>query len=386
MGTMHWRWDQGRLQYFKFENICSIAKVLNQMDGISLNTSDDLLRGPLQANTEMPFLPTHYKVWRNYARVFQCALLATSVDGKLIVTDVCRNLASDNPFSADEYLNFVYSRFRLPFTAFNDYDCRVKPVFPFVAIIKFLIANAEAGITLDDVFEYVIENGCTGTEPVTHYKAIRRTGRQPNGDEKRQVREMMAFMGQSSYIRWFDSKLYIDASNFDAVISSTVPDVQPSRDANPVQEFFNNTSLKKYSPSVEIQSSERYISEFSVREGRKAFASHNKIERSSLLRNRYFKQHTDCTCDICHLLPKEKYPWLATSNVLELHHILPLSATLIVNGTTTTMSDLRPICPTCHRSIHIYYRQKLLEWGLPDFSSRRMAMDVYELAKHEVLL
>ena len=87
----------------------------------------------------------------------------------------------------------------------------------------------------------------------------------------------------------------------------------------------------------------------------------------------------------CHLHPRDKYPWLDSHNILELHHILPLSATLNVNGTTTTLDDLRPLCPTCHRSIHIFYKNKLNEWDLPDFSSKKMATDVYELAKRTII-
>lgn len=79
---MRWRWDQGRLPYFQFENICRMANVLCGIDGISLRTREDLLRRPLETYTELPFAPAHYKVWRNYARVFQCAMLATEIDGK----------------------------------------------------------------------------------------------------------------------------------------------------------------------------------------------------------------------------------------------------------------------------------------------------------------
>ena len=39
---MRWRWDQGRLTYFQFENICAIAKVLKSLDGLALDTKDDL--------------------------------------------------------------------------------------------------------------------------------------------------------------------------------------------------------------------------------------------------------------------------------------------------------------------------------------------------------
>lgn len=74
-------------------------------------------------------------------------MLATNVHNQLIVTDLCRALASsDNPLSSDEYLNFVFSRFTLPFTAFEDYDAKTAPLFPFVSIIKFLMVNYKKGV------------------------------------------------------------------------------------------------------------------------------------------------------------------------------------------------------------------------------------------------
>ena len=51
---MKWRWDQGRLAYFRFENICSMAKVLRSLDGIDLGTKEDFLRQPLEKKHRPP--------------------------------------------------------------------------------------------------------------------------------------------------------------------------------------------------------------------------------------------------------------------------------------------------------------------------------------------
>lgn len=384
---MRWRWDQGRLTYFQFDTLVAIAKVLCSLDGLSLITKDDLLRKPLQENTEMPFAPSHYKVWRNYARVFGCAMLATRYGDKLIVSEICKKLANtENPFTPDEYFNFVFSHFVFPYPAFDDYSKDGNTSFPFVAIIKFLIANGVKGVSLNDVFEYIIGNDCTGLEEISFYKSLKKTGREPTGDEKRQVREMLNFMGQASYIRWFDSRLYLDTSDFDAILSATVPFISGKRKKEAGQEFLRLTSLKHYlnTNQFEVNLQERHVSEFAVREDRKAFATHNKIERSPLVRERFFKLHPDKICDACNTEPNKKYTWLNEQNILELHHVLPLSATLLVNGTTTTLDDLKPLCPNCHRSIHIFYRNKLNEWNLPDFSSREMASDVYDMAKRKI--
>ncbi len=383
---MRWRWDQGRLAYFQFENICAIARVLKSLDGILLDTAEDLLRHPLEENTGLPFSPSHYKVWRNYARVFQCSMLATRIDGRLIVTELCLNLSGDTPFSPDEYLDFVFSHFQYPFPAFEEYNHETPPVWPFVAIIKFLIARNGKPISLDDVFSYIIGNDCTGLEELSYYRTLQRTSRRPLGDEERQVREMLVFMGQVSYIRWFDSHLYLDTSDYDTVLSATIPFMAPRREQESSKEFLRLASLKHYANirNLDVNLRDRVVSEFAVKEGRKAFASHQKIERSPLLRTRFFRIHPEFVCDVCGMHPLEKYPWLSDTNILELHHILPLSATLNSNGATTTLDDLKPLCPTCHRSIHVFYKIKLTEWDIQDFSSKKMAHDVYELAKREV--
>ncbi len=90
---MRWRWDQGRLEYFRFDNVVRIAETLTKLDGAPLNVGEDPLRGPLVEHTGLEFKPGHYRVWRNYARVFRCALLATVVDHRLAVTSLCRKLA-----------------------------------------------------------------------------------------------------------------------------------------------------------------------------------------------------------------------------------------------------------------------------------------------------
>ena len=132
--TACWRWDQGRLNYFRFENIVRMAGVLSKLDGVALNLRQDPLREFLKVGTGLPFAPTSYTVWRNYARVFQCAMLATRVDQKLVVTDLCRQLSDKkNPLTPDQYFNFLFARFALPFPAFEGYDRNVAPTYPFVA-------------------------------------------------------------------------------------------------------------------------------------------------------------------------------------------------------------------------------------------------------------
>ena len=383
---MRWRWDQGRLDYFRFENIVRIAETLSRMDGVALNIGADPLRAPLVEHTGLGFKPDHYRVWRNYARVFRCSLLATDVNHRLAVTALCRRLADPSAgVSPDEYLDFVYSRFALPFPAFDDYNASVPPVYPFSAIVRFAVSRGSAGVSLGEVFSFVVGNNCMGTEDVSWYNGLTETGRRPQGDEERQVREMLAFMGQSSFMKWFDGRLYIDSADLNAILKATAPIARLKRKSLPDEEFFSlaetgsASSLRK----LDIDLSDRPDFAETFREGGRTFRTHGKLERSPLVRRRFFSLHPDAVCDACRLDVRHRYPW--TDNILELHHLLPLSSTILVGGTTTSLDDMVALCPNCHKSIHIYYRQKLKDWGVEDFGSKKMAADVYRLAKGEIV-
>ncbi len=386
---MRWRWDQGRLHYFRYENVLKMAKVLESLEGVSLGNGPDLLRAPLTSATELPFLPVHYKVWRNYARVFECALLATRVDGRLAATDLCRKMAHrPSLFPPDEYLNFVFSHFALPFPAFDDYNPNVSPVFPFVALLKFAIARGLTGFSLAEAFSHIIGNDCTGLEALNLYQTLRQTSRKPMGDEERQVREMLVFMGQSSFLKWFDGRLYIDSSveDIDGILKAVTPVLRPKRSGIPEEEFLAIATVGRADAGLrrDVVLKDREPQQPSFQEGGRIFGTHGKIERSPLVRRKFFEAHPDTICNACSLNTKVRYPW--TDNILELHHVLPLAASLNANGTTTLLDDLVALCPSCHKSIHVFYRIKLREWDIEDFGSKKMALDVYEMAKREIVV
>jgi hypothetical protein len=114
---MSWRWDQGRLEYFRVQNIRKIACVLAQFDGASLD-AEDILRAPLHEGTGLLYPPERnpqYKVWRNFGRVFGQQLLATKIGNRLCVTELCRNLASTVDSITDEqYIQFWIKRYASP--------------------------------------------------------------------------------------------------------------------------------------------------------------------------------------------------------------------------------------------------------------------------------
>ncbi|MBQ6473879.1 MAG: hypothetical protein IJJ33_17965 [Victivallales bacterium] len=185
---------------------------------------------------------------------------------------------------------------------------------------------------MEDVFSYVVGNNCTGLEDMGFYANLSPTSRVPEGDEKRQVREMLVFMGQSSFLKWFDRHLYADTLDLNAVLKAITPHIRIKRQEIPQDEFLAVTSLgtPAEQKKLEIYLTDRDIGITGFLEGRRIFGTHGKLERSPLVRRHFFLAHPDLICDVCHLDVKRRYPWV--DNILELHHVLPLSATTDFHG------------------------------------------------------
>jgi len=81
---------------------------------------------------------------------------------------------------------------------------------------------------------------------------------------------------------------------------------------------------------------------------------------------------------------KIRYPW--TLNLLEIHHILPLSSSLAMSSKGTSLEDVVPLCPTCHRSVHNYYKVWLNGSSKVDFTDKLEASEVYSEAKRLIVL
>ncbi|XHR94143.1 hypothetical protein ACFJIV_28235 [Mucilaginibacter sp. UC70_90] len=346
-----WRWDQGRLTYFQFENLKEIAYCLSLLDGITINQKlIDPLRVNLMTATGLPFAPDSYRVWRNYKRVFECSYLASNINEKLYISDFCKKIVSDtnDTVDVDEYLSLFLPRFRFPFVAFNDYHKSDELIYPFCAVLKYLISmfmiGKRAVISLDEVFTLIIGNNCSGFEPVEHYIDLKKTSYQPTGDEYRQVREMLIFISQISILKWIKGALYLDitARDFDEFNGFqdliTPYYVQPKEKRE--DEFISITSFLQGNIVAPISLPTREVYEDEIfLEGKKSRVTHIKIERSPLLRRMYFSKHPKPICDMCTCDTQGRYPW--TENILEVHHILPLSSTLIVTGDGTSFERCR---------------------------------------------
>jgi hypothetical protein len=393
--AMKWRWDQGRLSYFQFENLKAIAHCLQRLEGIVINQKDvDPLREELEKFTGLPFAPQHYRVWRNYKRVFECSFLATNIHDRLYVTDFCKRIATDGEqkIDVDEFLSLFIPRFRFPFAAFSDYEKTDNLIYPFCAVLKFLISNFQIGlqanISLADVFSIIIGNNCTGLEPIEHYTKLKRTNYKPDGDENRQVREMLIFISQLSILKWHSGALYLDISakdyeDYNGFQHLTNPFYIQPKDIRE-EEYLAMTSLTgEIVYPFKLQSREMPTDDIFI-EGKRTRVTHIKIERSPLLRRLFFEKYPETICDMCVCDTRQRYPW--TENLLEVHHILPLSSTLLITGEGTSLNDVVGLCPNCHKSVHTYYKNWLNEYKVDDFTSRFEAREIYEQAKSSILL
>lgn len=69
--------------------------------------------------------------------------------------------------------------------------------------------------------------------------------------------------------------------------------------------------------------------------------------------------------------------------VMDLHHLLPLSSGTRVEAEGTTLDDLVPVCPSCHRAVHRFYDGWLIGNGREDFTNGNEAHEVYRVMKTE---
>jgi hypothetical protein len=345
----------------------------------------------LEQEAGMPFAPAHYTVLRNYKRVLECAFLATVVDRRLVVSDFCKELVKDNGQFAnvDDYLLSYVNRFRFPFPAFDGYDSMQERVYPFCAIIKYLISLHKRGLqtnmSLDEIFHVVIANHCTGFEDIDFYSRLSPKDYHIDDTAKRQLREMVIFISQLSILKVYDGQLWLDITNQNAIaelIDRFLVPINSVPKESRLEEFIELTRItgELALPTIEVFASEGSDMEFI--EGKRKRVEHFRVDRSPLLRKHYREQNQEPVCAMCHMDVSLKYPW--TDYMLDIHHLLPLSSGIAITEKGTSLHDIVGLCPTCHRSIHIYYSKWLRKNGQDDFCSRAEAMNVYLAAVKEI--
>ena len=200
---------------------------------------------------------------------------------------------------------------------------------------------------------------------------------------------VLIFLSQFSVLKWYSHRLYLDISEtdlerFQDLNYITNPIVTP-RKAIAAEEFLSMTSIStditdrpKFLSIREIPTEDIFI------EGKRVRVTHLKVERSPILRRLFFQEYPNTICDMCNCNTQEKYPW--TGNLLEMHHILPLSSTLAITTSGTSLDDIVALCPTCHRATHDYYKSWLNSHTCDDFQTKEQASQVYNEAKGRIRL
>ncbi|WP_310610526.1 hypothetical protein [Limnohabitans sp.] len=389
---MHtWRFDQGRLQYFQFDEIKKIALALNELDGSKKPASDekDVVREVLSKYSTLPFLPNDYTVWRNYGRVFEIMLLATSTNDHIFATNLCKSIAADpDDLDSDDYLAYFSQNFYYSSPIFADYESAAARVYPCLAIIKFLITEfvvkGKDYVTIDEICIFLVPNNLTGHEDLqffTNLKLGNYTG------DPRQLRELVRFISQFSFLKWENPKLFIEARDkaellaIEKLMSPRISQIYADRTAAILDMGAGVGATTKTFGSITLTAHDHDDVEFT--EGAKIRVTHVRAERSNKLRNFYFKKIPYAhVCRMCELDTAHKYPW--ANHVIELHHLLPLSSPIRVEQNITSLKDLVGLCPSCHRATHKFYSKWFAETKLKDFSSYEQAMDVYNSAKAQV--
>jgi hypothetical protein len=385
------------MDYFEFDVIKRTAVALCGLDNVPLSLQPDPLRTSLVSITGLPFAtPDHetYKVWRNYKRVFGACMLAAEIDGRLICTELCHKLGAPSPndMAADDYFAHFTRRFYFPSPAFQDYDQRGMQVFPVIAILKFLIAKARRGekpvAMVDEIIGFVVANNCTGDESAADYDRLAPRRYVPAADEVRQIREFIRFISQMSFFKWVSPRLYLDIAPDDSetlgLLEALAQPFHRTRNPDAARELLHlgTTGVLPVLPLIPTPIVEADIS-FS--EGKPKRVSHLRYERSPKLREMYFRgRRAPFVCDMCALNVSHRYGWV--ENLLELHHLLPLASPLRIEAQRTSLSQLVPICPNCHKATHAYYRNWLDERGQDDFASYEEAGEVYTLAKNSAVI
>lgn len=363
---------------------------MQELDSVDLRRDPDPLRPVLTAMTGLAFAPGHYKVWRNYARVFKVLGLASSIGDRLATTQLCgRLLMKGQDFLPyDDFLHHVVRTFCCPSPAFDNYDPKAEQIFPFCAILKLLLQKPgspqEVFTDMQEVTRKLIANGVTGREPITRYGQLAAKDVSIPESQFRQVREMIIFLSQLSYLSWMDGKLYMDKS---ALSDLSLTDMEAL--ATPiVRERLDDPDMEIQALSHVMDSpapaayfrEPAAIEDSLFAEGKRIRVSHLRTERNRKVVAHYFSNCSNqYLCDLCQTEVKARYPWV--SNLIEVHHVLPLASPLQVALEGTSIADLVGLCPNCHRATHAYYRFYLADRAQEDFSSREEAHEVYAQAR-----
>lgn len=376
-----WRFDQGRIEYFQFDELRKIAKfaVANDLRSVS--------RGPLVAATGLPFLPADaaYPPWRNYSRVFRTAMLVANVRGVAEPTRVAELLSQDGMVTSDDYFHFLAQAFTDPAPSFQEWEPSEAPRFPLLFTLKFLLARSVVGEPIVPIREIVGaygKSGFEGDEDQSDYVALAK--RQWSSGDHRQARESIQVIGQLSYLSASSSEVTVSLDDEDALdLFESLQAIRGKQENDSEREILRVASLFESAVAeLEIEFSKTVLDdtvEAGFTEGTRVEKTHIILERNSAIRKTFFERNPTTRCDFCTRDTKSEFPW--SDRVLDIHHVLPLCSGTRSDRSGTVLGDLVAVCPTCHRAVHRFYAKWLKEQGRQDFEDAAEARAVYDEAK-----
>ncbi len=388
-----WKWDQGRIQYFQYDALRSVANFVVEND---LKNSDPRL---IRQKTGLEFsAPSTYSPWRNYSRIYKLCLLVSEQNGIAVPTDVAKILSQSGTVTCDEYIHFLVEATTDPAPGLSDWD-KIdvqKPIrSPLCFVLKYLLAKA-AGLNeyitpINEILGAYKSSGFFGGESDEQYLRL-----MPNRDtypnfigniNTRQAKESIKVISQISYLYNTGKDIVVSLNKDDAhEIFLDINPISTIRKIDGNSEILHLASLFKNGSNHDFFEYKRTVIsdviESGFKEGSKVKKTHIVIERNAKLRGRFFEKFPSAVCDACSIDTKKKYPWV--KRVLDLHHILPLSSGTRVDSRGTMLDDLAPVCPTCHRAIHRFYDNYLKSNSKEDFSTQNEAQEIYVKAKKNI--
>lgn len=385
-----WSWDQGRLDYFQFDNLKKIAEFALSND---LRLTD---RKTLVASTGLPFLPDNdqYPPWRNYSRVFGLSLICSKQGTGSRPTKVAQALAADGATTTDEYFHFLCEASTDPSPVLQGWDYTAIRRYPLLFSLKFLLARAALGMDTTSISEVVASygaSGFTGNEDQAAFVALIGAGHDTTSVD-RQAAESIQVIAQISYLSLDRRNVTVSLSKDDATnLFQQLSPIAGTPKQDGAEEVFRVTDLFQAAvDDLELDYAATAVSDLeeagfsattTFAEGAKTRKTHLIIERNGKIRTEFFKAYPSTVCDFCAIDTAAAYPW--TPRILDVHHLLPLCSGAKTSKKGTMLDDLVAVCPTCHRGVHRYYDRWLKAASQKDFLDADQAKMVYEKAKKQ---
>jgi hypothetical protein len=385
-----WNWDQGRLDYFQFDNLKKIARFALAND---LRLTD---RGTLASATGLPFSPDddNYPPWRNYSRVFRLSMICAEKGDGSSATPLAAHLASDGGITTDEYFHFLAEATTDPSPALKAWKHKASLRYPLLFSLKFLLARAALGLDTTDMSQIVAsygESGFVGDEDQSAFITLVKVDHNMKAVD-RQAAESIQVIAQISYLSLEGRTLTVSLSQEDSrnVFDQLHPITGTPLASGP-DEVFRLTGLFE-SATAELEldyattalndvEEAGFSSATTFAEGSKSRKTHIIIERNGKIRTEFFKANPSPICNFCGDDTSMSYPW--TPRILDIHHLLPLCSGARTSKQGTLLDDLVAVCPTCHRGVHRYYDNWLTVKAQKDFTDAEQAKSVYVEAKNK---